>query len=623
MKKLTILVGFLFGCVWITSAQTAEKATTDSLRLKEIRVKLDSVSTLDKAWEAPIEISVGAMPLPELVRNIASNSQVNIGIKGAEGISATCNFSSAKITDLVYYLCKEYHLDLDLVGNIVSIFPVVVPLEIKIPKVEYSPETQMLKYDLENDELSKVAKRLSDVSGVNLIVPQPLLSRQVSGYVSGLPLEQAISALASTNGLRVKKENELLFRIEAKDPQSTSFLENIDSFDENVLSVDSLGVITAQITSGDVQSIIVELCRRMGLNFFFISPISQRTSIYVKEVDFDTLLSLLFSGTPYSFYCENNIYIFGSNASGSGQGLIAAKVIALRNRSVDKIPEIIPELLKRDLQIKQFNDLNSLILCGDQRQIARVCAFLKSIDQKVPLITIEVMIGEITKKTLQELGLTAGLGAAPESPQTYTPFQMTLKSNTINNLLGQLGLKNIGKVSNNFYLTIKALEEKGGLEVMSTPKLSTLNGHEAVLKSGETQYYIEVMNNIIGTQNPIQSESYTWKSLEANMTLRIVPFVSADSTITLDIEIEQSEFTAREEKTAPPGIATRSFKSQIRLHNGEMVLLGGIDRSSKDKTSTGLPLIARIPILRWIFGSTRNNKSDYKLTLFIKPTVIM
>lgn len=74
MKKLTILVGFLFGCVWITSAQTAEKATTDSLRLKEIRVKLDSVSTLDKAWEAPIEISVGAMPLPELVRNIASNS---------------------------------------------------------------------------------------------------------------------------------------------------------------------------------------------------------------------------------------------------------------------------------------------------------------------------------------------------------------------------------------------------------------------------------------------------------------------------------------------------------------------------------------------------------------------
>lgn len=100
---------------------------------------------------------------------------------------------------------------------------------------------------------------------------------------------------------------------------------------------------------------------------------------------------------------------------------------------------------------------------------------------------------------------------------------MTLKSNTINNLLGQLGLKNIGKVSNNFYLTIKALEEKGGLEVMSTPKLSTLNGHEAVLKSGETQYYKEVMNNIIGTQNPIQSESYTWKSLEANMTLRYRP----------------------------------------------------------------------------------------------------
>ena len=309
--------------------------------------------------------------------------------------------------------------------------------------------------------------------------------------------------------------------------------------------------------------------------------------------------------------------------AGGGAGLTSVRVIPLRNRSVNRIEEAIPQSLKKDLQIKQFNDLNSIIVCGDQRQIGRVAAFLRSIDRKVPQITIEVMIAEVTKKTLQELGLTAGFGKAPESPQTLTPFQMTLKANTINDLLGRLGPTNLGRVGDNFYMTIKALEEKGGLEVKSTPKLSTLNGHEALLKSGETQYYKEVQNSIIGTQNPIQSESYTWKSVEANMVLKIVPFVSADSTITLDIEIEQSEFTGREDQTAPPGIATRSFKSQIRLCNGEMVLLGGIDRSSKDKTATGLPLIARIPILRWIFGTTRNNKSDYKLTLFIKPTVVM
>lgn len=199
------------------------------------------------------------------------------------------------------------------------------------------------------------------------------------------------------------------------------------------------------------------------------------------------------------------------------------------------------------------------------------------------------MIAEVNQKTLQELGLTAGFGKAPESPQTLTPFQMTLKANTINDLLGRLGPTNLGRVGDNFYMTIKALEEKGGLEVKSTPKLSTLNGHEALLKSGETQYYKEVQNSIIGTQNPIQSESYTWKSVEANMVLKIVPFVSADSTITLDIEIEQSEFTGREDQTAPPGIATRSFKSQIRLCMGKWFCWAAPTVVRKIKPPRGCP----------------------------------
>ena len=626
MKRIILLFCLLI-ISWVAQAQTIAIPEVDSLPLESIRSKLDSVATTDKAWRTPVEISVGTMPLPELIRNVAKTGGVNIGIKGADEVMATCNFSNAKITDLVYYLCKEYNLDLDLVGDIVSIYPVVPLVKPKILQIQYSAESKTLKYDLENDCLYDVSKRISEVSGINLIVPQPLLARQVSGFVGEMPVDEAIIALASTNGLRVKKESPGVWRISERDSSSPGIsYANIDPMEDPQLSVDSLGFITAQVAAGDVQSIILDLCHRMGLNYFFATPISQRTSIYVKEVEFETLLGLLLSGTPYSFYCENNIYIFGAKEEGPGTpgaGLTSVRVVSMRNRSVDKIPDVIPETLRKDLQIKQFGDLNSIIICGDQRHIGRVVTFLKSIDQKVPLITIEVMIAEVTKKTLQELGLTAGLGKAPESPKTFTPFDMTLKGNTINDLLDRVGLANLGRVGDNFYMTIKALEEKGGIEVKSTPKLSTLNGHEAVLKSGETQYYKEVQNSIIGTQNPIQSESYTWKSVDANMTLKIVPFVSADSTITLDIEIEQSEFTAREEKSAPPGIATRSFKSQIRLYNGEMVLLGGIDRSAKDKTSTGLPLIARIPILRWIFGTTRNNKSDYKLTLFIKPTVIM
>ena len=90
----------------------------------------------------------------------------------------------------------------------------------------------------------------------------------------------------------------------------------------------------------------------------------------------------------------------------------------------------------------------------------------------------------------------------------------------------------------------------------------------------------------------------------------------------MEIEITQTEFTAREEKNAPPGTATRSFKSIVKVCNEEMVLLGGIDRNSREKTSRGLPFIAREPVLKWLFGRHKHNKIERRLNIFIKPTVI-
>lgn len=53
-----------------------------------------------------------------------------------------------------------------------------------------------------------------------------------------------------------------------------------------------------------------------------------------------------------------------------------------------------------------------------------------------------------------------------------------------------------------------------------------------------------------------------------------------------------------------------------------MVLLGGIDRNTQVKGTSGLPFIARVPVLKWIFGQTKDNKTEHKLNVFIKPTVI-
>jgi type IV pilus assembly protein PilQ len=106
------------------------------------------------------------------------------------------------------------------------------------------------------------------------------------------------------------------------------------------------------------------------------------------------------------------------------------------------------------------------------------------------------------------------------------------------------------------------------------------------------------------------------------MEITITPFVSQDEHITLEIKIDQTEFTAREEPEAPPGTATRSFSSLVRVQNEEMVLLGGIDQNISEKSNRGLPWISRVPVLRWFLGKSRDQKKDHRLNVFIKPTLV-
>jgi type IV pilus assembly protein PilQ len=87
--------------------------------------------------------------------------------------------------------------------------------------------------------------------------------------------------------------------------------------------------------------------------------------------------------------------------------------------------------------------------------------------------------------------------------------------------------------------------------------------------------------------------------------------------------VKKSSFTGQSSgKGSPYNSTSRDFQSLIRVKNQEMVMLGGLDEDSKDETSSGIPILSRIPIIKWFFSSRDKTKSKTKLTIFIKPTVI-
>ena len=99
--------------------------------------------------------------------------------------------------------------------------------------------------------------------------------------------------------------------------------------------------------------------------------------------------------------------------------------------------------------------------------------------------------------------------------------------------------------------------------------------------------------------------------------------VSGDGQITLDINVVQSTFNGiKVADEAPPGMNSREFNSIIRVKNQDLVILGGLEKQVKNDSGTGVPVLSRIPILKWFFSTRKREDSKNKLTILNKPTVI-
>lgn len=112
-----------------------------------------------------------------------------------------------------------------------------------------------------------------------------------------------------------------------------------------------------------MQDIILDLCDQLRLNYYFKSPVSLTTGIWVDDTDFETLLAVLLKGSQYSYYCERGIYVFGA---AQGDGLASVTVVPLAFRAVSKLEDAIPAALKSGVEIKTFPDLNSRGVVGNR-----------------------------------------------------------------------------------------------------------------------------------------------------------------------------------------------------------------------------------------------------------------
>lgn len=637
MKKSTLLLIIAFlGTTYFASAQKYTEL--------QLRALFDSISVTHKGYDNKLQLNVTQLSLAELVSSVALENNLNVSVDPSLNQGISYNFFDVKVKDMFIFLYLNFELEYEFVGTILSVKKRVkrealVEIKPKELDITYNSANQFLSMDLKNDSLWRVAEKITRLSGRNFVIDPQIRNKQVNAFFQNRPFDEVMDMFVKSNTMGFTKDTAgyyQLFPVSENPAETVAATKGgkTGTTNRNAVNADSDNFTLTKTPEGNLNvkaigtplsEIVGMAAQASGVHYVQYSKLDGIATLEVNNISFQDLMNRLFNATNYSARKDGDIYVIGDSKF---EGIRKTELIRLENRTIESVKAAIPKEMTSGLDVIEFVELNALIVTGSERQIGELKSFVSSIDVVVPMVQIDVMLLFSGKNYDLNSGFEAGLSSEPKKTEgtIFPGLDMTLGFNTINNILSAIngfGVVNLGQVTENFYMSLSLLESNSIIEIESTPKISTLNGHTAKLSIGETTYYQEQQLSFqpINQNAGFQQSSRVWKNLDANLSVTIKPFVSADEYVTLTITVKQEDFGGRVDPTAPPNLTNQNFESVIRVKNGEVILLGGLEKKSVNDTGKGTPVLSRIPILKWFFSSRKKVRDKSKLHIIVRPVV--
>ena len=279
---------------------------------------------------------------------------------------------------------------------------------------------------------------------------------------------------------------------------------------------------------------------------------------------------------------------------------------------------------------------NSLLFYGTASEAQKVRAVLDQIDIPYEQVSLEAQVMSINKTDSKNLGIEWEWSKAPQSYEEYTPEKINIDATTgkttsikpaeITKRASSFnegttgGIISFGRSPDGlpyeFYYAAKinALINNGKANILSKPKITTINGKEATINIGG-----EVPIPTLTVSDNTTTTTYEYK--ETGIILKYTPRVNDDGYITAKIHTEVSTPTY-DADTKAYRFNKRSADTQVRLKDGETMVIGGLIGSDESKVMSKIPFLGDLPILGRFFSNVNNSKNESEVIIFVTARIV-
>lgn len=327
---------------------------------------------------------------------------------------------------------------------------------------------------------------------------------------------------------------------------------------------------------------------------------------------------------------------------------VETRLIPVSYAQASEIQARAKDLLSSRGSIAVDTRTNVLIVRDVLGNLDQIEELTRSLDTQTPQVLVEARIVEATSRYLRDFGVqwggdatfsaatgnptgvafpnSVGLvggsptgnaptsGLSPFTPTVANPnFAVNLPAAVGAGSGGALGLT-FGSVDNNFNLNLRlsAAESNGMLRILSSPRILTLDNHEARIAQGTLIPFSQVSAQ--GVQTTFQ---------EAKLQLLVKPHVTADGSISMHVKINRDEPDFNQTSArGDPTILKREAETELLVMDGNTAVIGGIYTRNTGRNLDQVPFFGDIPLIGLLFQHRRASDTRGELVIFLTPRIV-
>jgi type IV pilus assembly protein PilQ len=264
-----------------------------------------------------------------------------------------------------------------------------------------------------------------------------------------------------------------------------------------------------------------------------------------------------------------------------------------------------------------------LIVTDIPSVVADIKQLVRLLDTPVRQVLIEARIVEASATFSRDLGVNWGIsyqhnpGSDIEGNEASVGMGGTLIGIPISpgevssGLVSGMTFGQVGVDRTVLDLRLAALEQSGHGKIISTPRVSTLNGQEAEVAQGTEIPYLSTSEE--GTKTEFK---------KAELSLKVTPEINPDGSVILEIEAKNDSRGANTGLAEAPAIDTKRATTKVLVKDGETTVIGGIFIQDKSESESGVPWLMNVPIIGNLFKSKSVSEERRELLVFITPRIL-